>query len=116
TAADHDTTLTGWIESLDALSYQLSDLLTEMGSYITGLEADPQRLDYIHQRRAAITDLVRSYTEGPDLAALLTFAEEARQRIGELTAPEIGRASCRERVCTRVEGVGWRETPRSRDS
>ena len=98
TAADHDTTLTGWIESLDALTYQLSDLLTEMGSYITGLEADPQRLDYIHQRRAAITDLVRSYTEGPDLAALLTFAAHAQQRIGELTAPGAGREDLIERI------------------
>lgn len=98
TAAEHDATLADWIERLDSLSYQLSDLLTEMGSYITGLEADPQRLDYLHQRRAAISDLIRSYASGPDLAALLQFADEAAHRIGELTAPGAGREDLMDRI------------------
>jgi len=90
-AAEHDDTLTEWTQRLDGVSYQLSDLLTELGSYLAGLEADPDRLEQVHERRAAITDLVRAHTDGDTLADLLDFASRARARIGELTAPGAGR-------------------------
>ncbi|WP_159622419.1 DNA repair protein RecN [Ruania rhizosphaerae] len=90
-AAAHDATLQEWSGRLDAVSYQLSDTLTEIGSYVTGLEADPQRLDHVHQRRADLNDLARAYTDGGTLAELLDFATAARERVGALTAPGAGR-------------------------
>ncbi|SED90457.1 DNA repair protein RecN [Ruania alba] len=90
-AADHDETLAEWNGRLDTVSYQLSDLLTEISSYTTGLEADPERLDQVHTRRAALTELARTYTDAGDLPALLEFAEHARERVTALTAPGAGR-------------------------
>jgi len=96
--AEHDDTLTEWTQRLDGVSYQLSDLLTELGSYLAGLEADPDRLEQVHERRAAITDLIRAHTDGDTLADLLDFASQARTRIGELTAPGAGRDALIARV------------------
>ncbi len=90
-AAEHDDALAEWTQRLDGISYQLSDLLTELGSYLTDLAADPDRLEQVHERRAAITELVRAHADGDTLADLLDFAGRARARIGELTAPGAGR-------------------------
>ena len=90
-AAEHDPTLSEWTERLDTVSYQLSDLLTEIGSYLAGLEADPDRLEQVHERRAALSELIRAHTDGGVLADLLAFATRARARVGELTAPGAGR-------------------------
>lgn len=106
-AAEYDATLAGWIERLDAVNYQLSDLLTEMAGYITDLEADPDRLDYIHQRRAAISELIRTYAAGSDLAGLLEFADNANRRVGELTAPGQGREELVERISELTRQQDW---------
>ena len=90
-ATEHDQALAEWTERLDAVSYQLSDLLTEIGSYLTGLEADPDRLEHVHQRRAALAELIRAHTDSGTLSDLLEFAARARTRVGELTAPGAGR-------------------------
>ncbi|UFU05055.1 DNA repair protein RecN [Ruania halotolerans] len=90
-AADHDETLADWSGRLDTVSYQLSDVLTEIGSYVTGLEADPERLDQVHTRRSALTEAARTYTDGGELVELLAFAEDARARVAALTAPGAGR-------------------------
>lgn len=97
-AAEHDEALVEWTHRLDGISYQLSDLLTELGSYLAGLEADPARLEQVHERRAAITDLIRTHTDGDTLEHLLDFATRARARISELTAPGAGRDALIARV------------------
>src|SRR5690625_916536 len=90
-SSDLDDTLVEWTQRLDGISYQLYDLLTELGSYLAGLEDDPDRLEQVHERRAAITDLIRAHTDGETLADLLEFASRARARVSELTAPGAGR-------------------------
>lgn len=104
TGAGFDASMQDWLEQLDQASYVLSDLATEAAGYTARLEADPQRLEFVHQRRAAIADLARQYR--PDLSGnvtgddqeshdpadqLLTFARTARERIAQLTAPGAGR-------------------------
>ncbi|UFU04296.1 DNA repair protein RecN [Ruania suaedae] len=90
-AADYDATLREWSQRLQSVSYQLTDTLTEIGSYVTALEADPERLDHLHRRRAELTDLARTLTDGGTLTDLLAFADEARERVSTLTAPGAGR-------------------------
>lgn len=90
-AAEHDETLAEWTQHLEAVSYQLADLLTEIGSYLAALEADPDRLAQVHERRAALTELIRAHADGDTLADLLDFADRARARVAELTAPGAGR-------------------------
>lgn len=92
--AEHDPQLRDWAARLTDVSAVLGDVLTESGSYASTLEADPQRLEQVHARRAALTDLVRTYgstADGDPLAVVLGRAEEARTRVGELTDPARGR-------------------------
>ena len=102
TAAAFDETLQHWAEQLDQASYLLSDLSTEAADYTGRLEADPGRLEYLHQRRARIADLAREFLPAPgaeqdageetDTAdLLLRFSRQAHDRIGDLTAPGAGR-------------------------
>jgi len=98
TAAEFDETLQHWSEQLDQASYLLSDLATEAADYTARLEADPARLEYVHQRRAQIADLAKRYLpadttddESDPADRLLEFSRDAHRRIGELTAPGAGR-------------------------
>lgn len=106
---EHDPTLRVLAERVSETIHALNDVVTETGSYATGLEADPVRLDAVHERRAGLTDLVRRYgapdappdaSEDPSdpLLAVLEHAERARARVAELTAPGAGREGLLERV------------------
>ncbi|ROR74229.1 DNA repair protein RecN [Bogoriella caseilytica] len=84
-AAVHDPALAGWAERLGEASYLVSDVAAELGSYLADLDADPERLAQVHQRRAALADLARSHGS---VDAALAWAEEARPRLTDLEAPE----------------------------
>lgn len=104
-ATQFDVALAQWEEQLRGAGAQLSDLATEAATYLAGLEADPGRLDAVHQRRAQIAELTREYlpagpptdAASPDAAGsddadrLLAFADRARSRLADLTAPGAGR-------------------------
>src|SRR6185437_14451781 len=73
-------------QALDQLARRLTDLVAatsdigaELASYESQLEADPARLAGVHERRAALTGLIRKY--GADLDAVLAWAAEAEQRL-----------------------------------
>jgi DNA repair protein RecN (Recombination protein N) len=74
---------------LDALAARLADLnalVTDLGaefaSYGERLDADPQRLAEVEQRRAVLAGLTRKY--GDDIDAVLEWADAARKQLGEL--------------------------------
>ncbi|MGI8666186.1 MAG: DNA repair protein RecN [Jatrophihabitans sp.] len=78
--------LAGTDGELDQLNERLTDLaaaVTDIGAELAGyeaqLDADPARLAAVHERRAAVTGLTRKY--GPDLSAVLVWAEEAVRRL-----------------------------------
>ncbi|WP_420110522.1 DNA repair protein RecN [Pseudactinotalea sp.] len=100
--AAHDATLGDWAQRVAEAIHLLNDVVTETGSYAASLEADPERLAAVHERRAALTDLVRSYggsADEPDpLLPVLAYAETARARVTELTAPGSGREALEHRV------------------
>lgn len=101
TGAVHDPQLGSWAERISEAVHLLNDVVTETGSYASSLEADPARLEGLHERRAALTDLVRRYgdgEEGDPLVPLLAFADRARERVTELTAPGSGREALEERL------------------
>ncbi|HLV55935.1 MAG TPA: DNA repair protein RecN [Actinotalea caeni] len=106
--AVHDSRLGAWAERLTEAIHVVNDVVTETGSYAASLEADPARLEALHERRAALTDLVRGLgaeaaADDPDpLAGVLAFAERARARVGELTAPGGGREAIEERLAQAV--------------
>ncbi len=96
-AAD-DPALAGWAERLAEASYLVSDVATELSSYLTGLDADPARLEWVHERRAALADMARDH--GGEVDAALDWAERARRRLADLDAPEEVAERLREAVAT----------------
>ena len=64
---------------------ELDALADDLSSYLSRLDADPQRLAQIHARRAAIKDALRG--RAADVEGLLAWVQEARVRLAELSAP-----------------------------
>jgi DNA repair protein RecN (Recombination protein N) len=96
-AAHLDPRLGAWAERLAEVAYLLADVGVELGSYLVDLEADPARLAAVHERRAALTDVVRRHAPVPATGEpagvddLLAWADRARRRVGELTDPTLTR-------------------------
>jgi DNA repair protein RecN (Recombination protein N) len=78
TAARYDEGLSGLLERLGGLSAELEDVLYELRSYVDELEADPNRLEVVEDRLAALRALERKYgdVEG--------YLEEARARLARM--------------------------------
>ena len=64
---------------------ELDALADDIAVYLSHLDADPERLAQIHARRAAIKDVLRG--RAADVESLLTWADDARARVDELSAP-----------------------------
>jgi len=80
---------TGDDAELDALAARLADvdaLVTDLGAELAGygerLDADPQRLAQVEDRRAVLAGLTRKY--GDDIDAVLEWADGARKQLAEL--------------------------------
>ena len=77
-ASRYDDSLRGLLERLGGLSAELDDILYELRSYVDDLEADPNRLEAVEDRLAAMRALERKYgdVEG--------YLEESRMRLSRL--------------------------------
>ncbi len=81
--AHHDTALTPIVEALANASFIVSDISTQLASYVASLETDEVgELDRVQERRAHLTVLMRKY--GPELADVIAFAAQAEPRLLEL--------------------------------
>ena len=78
-AGAHDAALAALAERVAEAGYLLADAAAELSAYVDGLEADPQRLEAVHRRRAELATLTRSH--GTDVAAVLDWAQEAGRRL-----------------------------------
>ncbi|OYN90010.1 DNA repair protein RecN [Parenemella sanctibonifatiensis] len=81
-AARDDATLADLASRAGELSHLANDLASEVASYLAGLEADPQRLEWIAARQADLAKLTRKY--GEDVDAVLAWAATSAQRVAEL--------------------------------
>ncbi|MDO5049686.1 MAG: DNA repair protein RecN [Actinomycetaceae bacterium] len=61
---------------------ELESVRSDISDYLSDLNADPARLEYVHQRRRAITSLLRG--RALDIPSLLQWADEAEQRLEAL--------------------------------
>jgi DNA repair protein RecN (Recombination protein N) len=61
---------------------QVGDVAAELSAYLDGLDADPERLTAIYERRAALRSLTRKYAE--DVDGVIAWAEQARAQLAEL--------------------------------
>jgi DNA repair protein RecN (Recombination protein N) len=78
-ASRYDDDLSGLLERLAGISAELEDVLYELRSYVDELEADPNRLEVVEDRLAALRALERKY--GADVE---DYLEEARARLARL--------------------------------
>jgi DNA repair protein RecN (Recombination protein N) len=79
----HDEALAAQADRLSEAGYLVSDVAAELAGYAESIEADPQLLASVQERRAALTALGRKY--GPDL---LDWAEKSAARLTELDSDD----------------------------
>jgi DNA repair protein RecN (Recombination protein N) len=75
----------------EGLAAEAQDLAMELARYAESVALDPERLEHLRGRRSALAGLTRKY--GPDLGAVLAFAEEARADLRRLEGGEDREAS-----------------------
>ena len=78
----HDDSLIQWSSRIAAMATELSQLLGELAAYRESIDVDPDELDRVHERRAALASLMRRW--GPELSDVLQWAERSRTRLAEL--------------------------------
>jgi DNA repair protein RecN (Recombination protein N) len=59
--AGHDPELAGLAGRLSEAAYLVSDVATDLASYVESLDSDPARLAAVQERRAELTRLIRAY-------------------------------------------------------
>jgi DNA repair protein RecN (Recombination protein N) len=60
----HDTEIDGVATRLSDAAYLVSEVASELASYIQGIDADPARLAAVQERRAALARVIRLYGPG----------------------------------------------------
>ena len=91
-ALDHvagkDATLDKLAQELGDALYNYQETLGGLHRYLSALDADPSRLEYLQERKAAINSLIKKFGEGSDRSQafeeLITRAEASAARIQDL--------------------------------
>ena len=87
-AADHDAELAGLAGRVAEAAYVVSDVATELASYVQSVEADPVRLAAVQERRADLGRLIRAFgSRGDgtgDVAGVLAWSQDAAGKLAEL--------------------------------
>ena len=98
-------------QRLSGLLAELDDAISDLRDVVEGVEENPQQLDQIRQRRQRLAELRRKY--GANLAEVIAYADEARQRLAELesfeeraAALELERDRAREALSAAAVEVG----------
>jgi DNA repair protein RecN (Recombination protein N) len=73
---------------LEDVLYRVADLSSELTSYLESLEADPNQLEELLTRRAALMSFVKRFGSGSDLEEAIASGQNARRRIGDLSGGE----------------------------
>jgi DNA repair protein RecN (Recombination protein N) len=87
-----DEELERLIDSFSEKLLDLQDLTSELTSYLTSLEADPNQFAALQERKSAINSLLKKYGKGSDreeaFKQLLIDGENAAQRLKDLSGGE----------------------------
>lgn len=92
----HDPELMNLASQLEQISAVLSDISHTLGVSVENLEADPQRLEEIHARRATLRNLEREV--GMGIADILAEAERARAQLDAFSDPDAHRKQLHEQL------------------
>ena len=87
---DVDPVLSTLARRMRRLAIDSADIAAELGEYLDSLNADPERLARVQDRRAALTRVLREVGDGErleDVDALLAFCARTAERLAELDGP-----------------------------
>lgn len=83
-----DSKLDAILDLIKESFFALDEATRDLASYSASLEADPERLNYLQERKAALTSFVRRWGSGGDLdeelIALAAKAKSSRDNIADL--------------------------------
>ena len=72
--------------NLSEAFFLLGDANSTLNSYLSSLEADPDRLSTLHERKAALNSWIKKYATGDmDLEALISRGESSKSAMADLT-------------------------------
>ncbi|GAB3069384.1 DNA repair protein RecN [Intrasporangium mesophilum] len=92
-ATSHDDALRGLDERLHEVGTLVTDLAADLTAYLDDIELDPERLEFVQGRRAALGALTRKYGETVD--EVLDWSRTSAVRLNELVSAD-----------DRLEGLG----------
>jgi DNA repair protein RecN (Recombination protein N) len=84
--AAHDPELAALAGRLSEAAYLVSDVATELASYVESLDSDPARLATVQERRAELTRLIRAYGGRVPVSAPVPQAGDADAAAGQQAA------------------------------
>lgn len=84
--ANRDATLGGLAERATELQVLAADLAQDVAAYLADLESDPQRLEWIAERRATLQHLTRKYGDSVD--EVLEWARTSAERVLDLSSSD----------------------------
>jgi DNA repair protein RecN (Recombination protein N) len=67
---------------LEEAATLIADVSVELSAYLASLDADPDRLQAVYERRAALRALTRKYAD--DVDGVIAWADHARSRLSDL--------------------------------
>jgi len=86
---DKDSKLEKFSDDFNDSFFILADLLPNLTSYLQTLEADPERLDFLHERKAALASFVKKWSSDVDgdkgLDLLLARNETVSSQLEDLS-------------------------------
>ena len=106
-AADQDPELAELGRRLAEVSYLLADVAADTARYVDGLDAEPDRLEWIAERRSALSGLTRKY--GSSVDEVLAWAASAAERLVELEASD-------DRIATLTDRLGQLDAELAEDA
>ena len=105
--ADQDPELAELGRRLAEVSYLLADVAADTARYVDGLDAEPGRLEWIAERRSALSGLTRKY--GSSVDEVLAWSAAAVQRLVELESSD-------DRIAALTEQLSHLETELTEDA
>lgn len=78
----NDPALADLERRLNEVTHLITDLASDLSSYVADVDLDPGRLEFVQERRSQLTDLTRSYGETVD--DVIAWSATASRRVLEL--------------------------------
>ena len=92
----NDPALADLERRLVEVSHLVTDLASDLSAYVADVDLDPGRLVWVQERRAALSDLTRSY--GDTIDEVLAWSESAARRVLEIEGADDRITALEERV------------------